>query len=272
MRRAATAAHVKKADARRVPLCLKSGTRVDVVERPAGPAGFRKRYRAPIRNGLNKISIHTRIREKETMKANSLALACCVAAATLSGCALTTEQIALNYTQQAGVARVAGAENVSVNVQVVDQRLDRSKVSSKKNGYGMEMAPITAAEDVAITVRKAFEKELQARGFQVGSDAALVRIAADLTRFYNDHKMGFFAGDAVADLNMSVNVKAASGAVLFSRQIIAQGMEKNTQLASGNNARIALERALENGMRTLFDDRAFMAALLASSSASTASK
>jgi len=206
------------------------------------------------------------------MNANTLAFACCMAAAGLSGCALTTEQVELNYTQQAGVSKVAGADTVSVNVQVTDQRLDKSKISSKKNGYGMEMAPITATEDVAVTVRKAIEKELQARGFQPGSDAALVRIAADITRFYNDHKMGFFAGDAVADLNLSVIVKSKSDTLLYSKQIIAQGMEKNTQLASGNNAKIALERALENGMKTLFEDRAFVSALLASTASKAASK
>ena len=206
------------------------------------------------------------------MQAKALAFAGCVAVASLSGCALTTEQIELNYTQQAGVAKVAGAENVAVNVQVADQRLDKSKVSSKKNGFGMEMAPITAAEDVAVTVRKAIEKELQARGFQLGSDAALVKVAADVTRFYNDHKMGFFAGDAVADLNMSVTVKSKNGALLYSKQIIAQGMEKNTQLATGNNARLALDRALENGMKMLFEDPAFVSALMAASGSPAASK
>ena len=206
------------------------------------------------------------------MQAKALAFAGCVAVANLSGCALTTEQIELNYTQQAGVAKVAGAENVSVNVQVADQRLDKSKVSSKKNGFGMEMAPITAAEDVAVTVRKAIEKELQARGFQLGSDAALVKVAADVTRFYNDHKMGFFAGDAVADLNLSVSVKSKDGALLYAKQIVAQGKEANTQLATGNNARIALERALENGMKTLFEDQAFLSALLAASGSPSASK
>lgn len=206
------------------------------------------------------------------MHGKTLVFASCIALASLSGCALTTEQIQLNYTQQAGVAKIAGADAVSVNVQVTDQRLDKSKVSSKKNGYGMEMAPITAAEDVAVTIRKAIEKELQARGFQMGSEAALVTIAADVTRFYNDHKTGFFSGDAVADLNMSVAVKSKSGEQLFTKQIVAQGKEANTQLASGNNARIALERALENGMKTLFEDKAFLAALLAASGSRTAAK
>jgi len=206
------------------------------------------------------------------MNGKTLALACCVAMATLSGCALTTEQIELNYSQRAGVSKVPGADVVSVNVQVTDQRLDKSKVSSKKNGYGMEMAPITAAEDVAVTVRKAIEKELQAHGFQLGSDAALVKITADLTRFYNDHKTGFFSGDAVADLNMSVTVKSRGGEQLFSKQIIAQGKEPNTQLATGNNAKLALERALENGMKGLFEDKAFMTALLGVSVSQSALK
>jgi uncharacterized lipoprotein len=206
------------------------------------------------------------------MNRTTRAFACCVAIASLSGCALTTEQIELGYTRQAGVSKVAGADSVSVNVQVADQRLDKSKVSSKKNGYGMEMAPITAAEDVAVTIRKAIEQELQARGFQLGSDAALVKIAADITRFYNDHKTGFFSGDAVADLNLSVTVKSKNGELLFSKQIIAQGMEPNTQLMNGNNAKLALDRALENGMKILFSDQAFVAALIASSGAKTAAK
>ena len=191
---------------------------------------------------------------------------------TLTGCALSPDRIELGYTAQQGVNRIPGANNVSVNVQVIDQRRDKTKVSSKKNGYGMEMAAITAAEDVAITVRRAIEQELQLRGFQVGSDTALIQIASDVTRFYNDHKTGFFAGDAVADLNMSIAVKSKNGNLLYSRQVNAQGVEANIQLMSGENAKIALNRALENGMKTLFEDKAFLAALVNSSSQKLGSK
>lgn len=205
------------------------------------------------------------------MKNKIAAIACCVAVASLSGCALTTDRIELQYNQQLGVSPLVGANNISVNVQVTDQRQEKSKVSSKKNGFGMEMAPIIATEDVAVTVRKAMEKELQARGFRLSSDAALIQIAAGLTRFYNDHKVGFFAGDAVADLNMSVTVKTAKGEQLYSRQLIAQGIEQNTQLMSGENARLALNRALENGMKDLFEDQAFLSALVTSSATKSAS-
>ena len=199
------------------------------------------------------------------MNKRIFAVVCCVAISSFSGCALTTDRIELKYNQQQGVSQIHGASNISVNVQVADQRQDKGKVSNKKNGFGMEMAPIFATEDVVVTVRRAIEQELQARGFQLSSDAALVRIAADLTRFYNDHKMGFFAGDAVADLNMSITVKSQKGEQLYSRQIVAQGIEPNTQLSSGENARLALNRALENGMKYLFEDQAFLSALVASS-------
>ena len=205
------------------------------------------------------------------MNTKLIAVACCVAIASLSGCALTTDRIELRYNQQQGVTQVLGANNVSVNVQVTDQRQDKSKVSSKKNGFGMEMAPILAIEDVAVTVRRSIEQELRSRGFQLGSDTALVRIAADLTRFYNDHKVGFFAGDAIADLNMSVTVKSKNGEQLYSRQVNAQGVEPNTQLMSGENAKLALNRALENSMRALFEDQAFLSALVASSASKSAS-
>lgn len=185
-----------------------------------------------------------------------------VASLWLSGCALTTDRIDLSYTPQAGTVALPGANDVIVSVGVNDLRQEKSnRVSSKKNGFGMEMAPILANEDVTVTIRRAIEVELRSRGFKVG-DQALVSIIADMTRFWNDHKTGFFAGDSVADLNMSISVKNKAGNVLYSRQIVAQGVEANIQLMTGENARLALDKALENGIRQLFDDRAFISALI----------
>lgn len=206
------------------------------------------------------------------MKKRTLALLYCAALASLAGCAFITEQIELKYNQPVGVSRIAGASKVSVNVQVTDQRQDKSKVSSKKDMYGIELAAITAAEDVATTIRKAIEQELQARGFQLGSDTAHITIATDLTRFYNDLNRGFFLGDAVAELNMGVTVKGQNGTQPYSRQIVAQGIEPNILLASGNNAKIALDRALENGLKLLFEDKAFLSALVVSSGTMSGTK
>lgn len=180
----------------------------------------------------------------------------------LAGCAFTTEQIDLVYAPLPEVSTPPGTNNVVVRVQVNDQRPDKSKkVSSKKNGYGMETAPILANEEVTATLRGAIEQELRARGFSIGNEA-LVLINAEVTRFWNDHKKGFFSGTAVADLNMSIMVKNKNGNLLYSRQVIAQGVEPGIQLANGENARLALTRAMENGMKLLFEDPAFLAALI----------
>ena len=206
------------------------------------------------------------------MNKRRLALICCAAMTGLAGCAFTTEQIELHYNQPAEVSRIAGASHVSVSVQVADQRQDKSKVSRKRGEYGVELAAMTTAEDVAVTIRKAIEQELQARGFQLGSDTAHVTLATELTRFYNNFNPGFFLGDAVAELNMGVTVKGQKGTHLYSRQIVAQGIEPNILLASGNNAKIALDRALEKGVRMLFEDKEFLSALVASSGPSSVSK
>ena len=188
-----------------------------------------------------------------------------VVVACLTGCAFTTEQIDVQYNQQPGVSAVDGASKVMVGVQIVDQRPDKTKVSSKKNGYGMETAPIVTTEEVTVTIRRAVEEELRARGFQITAEAASVQITADLTRFYNEYKMGFWSVDAIADLNLLVTVKGKDGAVLYTRQIVARGEELANQVMGGENARLALNKALENGMQLLFGDQAFIASLVASS-------
>lgn len=183
--------------------------------------------------------------------------------ASLSGCALTPVNIDLAYQPQNGVVQIPEASKVTVAVQVKDDRKDKSRVSSKMNGFGHEMAAIQSNEDVALTVQHAIEQELHARGFQSGTDAT-VNIAADVTKFYNKFATGIFSGDSFADLNMDITVKSKKGDVLYSKHLIAKGDERNIQLLGGDNAKIALDNALANAMKTLFNDKAFIAALLAS--------
>ncbi|MFM2343851.1 MAG: hypothetical protein RLZZ210_459 [Pseudomonadota bacterium] len=163
------------------------------------------------------------------------------------------------------VVKINEASDVKVSVTVKDKRPDTSrKVSAKKNGYGMEMADIIANEDVSIIITKAIEEELIARGFTISDKDMLVNIVADVTRFYNDHKLGFFSGDAIADLNMSVVIKNKSNQIIYNKQIACRGIEEHTQLATGKNAKLALEKALQNGMKILFQDEKFISSIIES--------
>lgn len=73
--------------------------------------------------------------------------------------------------------------------------------------------------------------------------------------------MGFFSGDAVADLSLLVKVSDTRNTPLYSRTIVTQGIEANTQMLTGNNASKALTKALSAGMAELFSDASFIAAL-----------
>jgi len=185
-----------------------------------------------------------------------------VAVVLLSGCAFSTDRIDLSYSPKAGVVPNKEADNVAIGLNVYDERQDKSnKVSSKKNGFGIETAPILANEDLNVTFRKALELELRARGFKIDNQA-IVSVDVNLIKFWNDFKLGVFAGDSTAELNMSIAVKDKSGKIYYTKVITAQGVEPNIQLMTGDNAKMALDRALENGISQLFADKAFFQRLI----------
>ena len=76
-------------------------------------------------------------------------LAIVALAATLTACATTEEIVPIPYAP-AEAAAVPGAESIQVTVVAVDARTThRQRISTKINGYGMEMAPIRSKEEVA---------------------------------------------------------------------------------------------------------------------------
>jgi uncharacterized lipoprotein YajG len=179
----------------------------------------------------------------------------------LAGCAITPSKIQLTYEPQTRVDPLTGAGNVSVQVVIMDQRLVNDSVGRKMNGYGMEMAPITATNNVPEFIKHAIETELVNRGFKIGSGNT-VTVVGELAKFYNEFKEGFWAGSAVAELNLNVMIKNGNGTIVYSRLIGGRGIVPNIQMASGENARIALNCALKDGMATLFGDPSFTDTLL----------
>lgn len=185
------------------------------------------------------------------------------------GCALTKSSIDVSYTPQANVAKVPGADAVTVQTKVVDSRLVKNRVSSKKNGYGMEMASITAKEDVTAIFQRAIGVELTNRGFRLGEGG--MTVVSELAKFYNDFKVGVFAGGAIAEASMNVQVKKPDGTITFSKLVSNGGGKDGLAFASGSNAKATLELALQAVVSDLFADPAFVQALLASCEPRTAS-
>lgn len=186
-----------------------------------------------------------------------------VAIAFLNGCAVSKDYISVNYAPQTNVVHLAGAEHVSVRVEVSDVRAIHDRVGNKKNGYGMDMAAIIATNDVIVLVQKAIQTELSNRGFKVADGD--VTVLVELSKFYNEFKVGVWSGDAVADLTMSAQIKKPDGNIIYSKLVTGEGEKLKIQLASGTNAKVALEGALANAVIRLFGDPLFVDGLLKAS-------
>ena len=184
----------------------------------------------------------------------------CTIAYLISGCALTTDNITLVYEPQPNVTRLVGANDAKVAVDMFDLRKMKDRVSVKKNGYGMEMAPIVADNSVTALITKAIETELVNRGFVLGAGAA--RLVVELQNFYNDFKSGFWSGMAEAQVVMNTQVKNSSGNILFSKLVVGNGNYPGVQLASGENAKVSLEQALSDAISNLFADSSLLTAIM----------
>jgi uncharacterized lipoprotein len=187
----------------------------------------------------------------------------------LGACAWTQESIDIPYQRAGEPVTLDRAGSVTVWVTDRDAReVYRDRVSSKKNSFGMEAAPIVAASDVLTTVQTAIEQELSARGFRIGPNSVVIDLA--LRRFYSDFKIGFFAGDAIADFDAEVTVLASDGRRIFTKSYFAQGKTPDIQLASGTNARTALVEALSRGVNRIVTDPELIEALFRASNPSVA--
>lgn len=188
-------------------------------------------------------------------------LAILVASLGLSACALTVDSIDVPYQAGANLSVVEGASDAKVQVSGSEGRtVYKDRVSVKKNGYGMEMADIVASNDIPKTIASAVEKELSSLGYAIGAGGAKVDV--QVTRFYNDFKIGMFSGDAVAEASAIVKITGPDGNATFIKHFEAGGIEENIQLTLGSNARQALIKAMRNLVSSIINDKELQATIL----------
>jgi uncharacterized lipoprotein YajG len=184
-----------------------------------------------------------------------------------SGCALTSASIDIPYQPLAQAAPVQSAAAATVFITATDERTtNRDRVGVKKNGYGMEMAAITASSDIPGSVVAAFSQELSARGFKLGKGGASLKI--EVVQFYNDFKIGFLSGDADSTVAFNIKITAPNGTIAFSKYYSGAGVNPNIQLAGGSEARDALIKAFQTAVASAVDDPDFIATLVKAGAAS----
>ncbi|MCX6985691.1 MAG: YajG family lipoprotein [Lentisphaerae bacterium] len=176
------------------------------------------------------------------------------------GCAITTDSVNLKYLPEQNVAKINGADKVTVAVTLTDSRSTKDKISCKKNGFGMEMAAIISKDNVATLVSGAITDELRNRGFNIHDGN--VTVAISLTKFYNDFKLGFLSGSASSEVVCNVQVKKLDGSINYTKVVIGAYTEEGIQICSGENAKKSLEGALKAVVTKLMQDESFIKAII----------
>jgi uncharacterized lipoprotein YajG len=183
-----------------------------------------------------------------------------VALCAVSGCAFTEDSVDLKYNPPANLSVVQGAQALPVAVEAKDGRAsNEDRVSSKKNGYGMETARIVSSVDVTDLFCQAVEHEMNSFGFPTGAGGLQVNV--EVQTLYNDFKSGFFSGDAIAEAAFNLTITSPDGTLIYAHSYKGIGMNKNIMMATGSQAQPALQEALRNAMQSFVADPALQTAL-----------
>lgn len=177
----------------------------------------------------------------------------------MTGCALTTAYVSLDYQPDTNAAKLDRASQVAIHVDVSDVRTQKDRVSSKKNGYGAEMAPYVSKTDVPGLVKDAIQSELRSRGFVLRADSASINV--DLHRFYAEARPGFWSGNLAGEVQINVQVVGRDGTILFSKFFEGQQGVPKLQFVSEDDVQKSLNGALHEAVTKLMQDHAFISAL-----------
>lgn len=174
----------------------------------------------------------------------------------VTGCALTEDVVDISFAPATPAVERAAAKDIQVKVSSSDQRTAyQDRVSSKKNGYGMEMAAIRASRPVPEIVRAALEAGLAAQGYQVKADGRDITVG--VVKFYSNYQVGFFSADAQAEAILHLSVPGTD----FSRTYPVTFTDPNNAIMGGAGAQAALNGVLAQVVATILADEQFHAAL-----------
>lgn len=188
----------------------------------------------------------------------------------LNACALTVDTIDVEYKPGAAATVLPDANPVVVNLDVQDVRNShQDRVSSKKNGFGVEMAAIVSKRGVKSMVTDAFRTELELRGFSVGESPVTVR--TDIHKFYSDFKVGFFAGESVGEVTFFVQVEGLNSKTFHANTYTGEGEITGVMLMGGENAKKSIELAFATTVQKVMMDERFIQAILEAHSAASSS-
>lgn len=174
----------------------------------------------------------------------------------LGACAFHTEEVDIKYGAPQSAVQVPGASAVAVTVTGSDERAaNRDRISTKRNGYYIPLAPILSSRDVVEIVRESVESEFRAQGYRIEGGGRTIEVK--LFTFYTE--MGF---GAHANVNALVSVKAPDGTTLASTPVMGDDSSAIILANLAVFAREHLERALRKFTLAVVEDPTIRTALI----------
>jgi uncharacterized lipoprotein YajG len=182
--------------------------------------------------------------------------------ACISGCLLAPLSTPITYTPASIATPVPGASSVHVHVVGEDQRTDKNSVGQ----YGQQTVATTT--NVGDTARDAIRTELQARGFLVSSEPGpgIVEVRVQVLRMNGHFFSTLVYASYTAEMTMHVEVERQGKGIVYSQSFEVTDTYRPSDFGSvSDHFGLALSGALQQGVAKLFDDPAFIAALLSKS-------
>ncbi len=169
----------------------------------------------------------------------------------VGGCLMAPLSVPITYQPASNVSPVPGASSVHVHVVGEDQRAnDRQSVVTSNN--------------VADTARDAMQSELRARGFVIDNGPASTEVRVRVEKLNGHFFSTLFYSSYTAELTMHVEVQRPGKVIAYSQSFDATDATHPAVFGSvSKDFGDALSGALQQGVAKLFDDPAFMHALLA---------
>ena len=186
-----------------------------------------------------------------------------------SGCMATAQhpQIGLSYRSQSPVEREPGAERIKVHVLAEDVREDKGFVCAESGhrvgNASQVVAVIETSTPPAELVGRALEAELSHRGFDM--DAKGIPVVVKVVTFLC-YRGGGPTVDATVEIDFFVYRAGRQpvGREFFHRYVKGEYLDQGRDFTAwnGENAKVALEAALVDAMRQLFNTQRFVDALM----------
>ena len=176
----------------------------------------------------------------------------------IGGCLMSPMSVPIIYQPESNVTPVPGASSVHVHVVGEDQRANTSSVGQ------YDQQSVVTSNNVADTARDAVQSELQARGFVIDKGPASTEVRVQVVKLNGHFFSSLFYSSYTADLILHVEVERPGKVIAYSQSFDVTDTTHPAVFGSvSKDFGDALSGALEQGVAKLFDDPAFMNALIA---------